>query len=320
MLHTPAVAWRPKLILLVLGASLGLVPVAVALGPALAEEPVLTGARNESRPAIAHARAGAVLVWTLSRPSGLTDVYLRKGSNPRIKLNRTGTAFSGDVDPPWVVYQHILSGQSDIRFYRLDRHKHVAAPRGLNTERWELRPQISGNWILFQRDRAGLARTDLLLLNRRTGAKRLLATGVYDLDRDLVSGQVKGNWATWEKCTPVCNAYLYNIGARVTTKLPKPSGPDPVNVWAPAVTAKGVVYAAQRVNDCGDAVQIVRYRRSGDPATGTALLTLPAGIDADHLFARTKGDGSVQVHYTRVTCGDQEKTDIYRFVDPAPPG
>jgi hypothetical protein len=311
---------RTRIALLALVASLGIVPAGLALVPGLTEEPDLNGPRNESQPAIGRARGVDVLVWSLSRPGrrDQSDVYLRKGANAKLKLNTKGLGYSGDIDAPWVVYQQAVGGASDIKLYRLDKRKRVALPPGLNTKQWEWRPRISGNWILFVRESSDASVKRIVLFNRRTRAQRVLDT-VRRASYSLVSAQINGNWATWYKCTPVCDGFLYNIAARAKTKLPKPAGPGHVNVWAPAVTKTGVVYAGQGPDDCGDAAQMVRYRRSGDPATGTVLLTLPAGTDFNGLYARTNGDGSVDIFYARVTCGSPETTDVYHVTDPAPP-
>ena len=194
-------------------AALGVVPAALALLPTLTEQPVLTGPRNETQPAIARASSADVLIWTQSRAGHRDqfDAYLRRGSGAKLKLNLRGLGFGGDVNPPWVTYQQIEGNKSDIKLYRLDKRKRVPAPRGLNTSQWERRPRMSGNWLLFARDRMSTPTTRLILFNRKTGAQRVLATGRYDGDNALSPGQINGNWAVWYKCSPVCDGFLYNI-------------------------------------------------------------------------------------------------------------
>ena len=103
------------------------------------------------------------------------------------------------------------------------------------------------------------------------------------------------------------------------TKLPKPSGPDPIFIWTLGVTKSGIVYAGQGPEGCGNSPTLVRYGRAGDLPTGTVIHTFPAGKDFNGTYVRSKADGSVDIYYARVTCSNPETTDIYRANDPAAP-
>jgi hypothetical protein len=312
---------RPGIAALGLAGTVAFGAAGLALATGSAEVPVRAGAANESQPAEARAGGKDILVWSQApkaRPNRWS-VYLRKGSGTTIRLNARGRGYNGDVEPPWVVYQQAVGGASDIKLYRLDKRKRVRLPRGVNTKHWEWRPRISGRWLLFGRQSVTSSRQTLVLFNRRTRAHRVLAA-VTQPKHLLIPGQVAGNWVVWYSCTPICSAFRYDIAGKKKLRLAKPAGgPDPIHVWAPAVTKRGVVYAGQGREGCGKSVQLVRYGRPGDAATGRPLVTLPAGIDLNTAFARTRPDGSVDVVYTRVACGPPTAFDIYRITDPPPP-
>ena len=278
---------------------------------------MLTGPANQVQPAQARANGKDILVWTQSGAAtpGRWNAFLRRGAGKAVRLNARGRGYNGDVSPPWVVYQQVVGGKSDLKLYRLDTRTRVALPKGVNTKHWEWRPRISGNWILFARESAASPRQTLLLVNRRTKATRTLAavTGVHDL---LVPGQIAGNWVVWNTCTPVCSSFRYSIAHRTKLKLGKPTGgSEPVHVYAPAVTRGGIVYAGQGPEGCGNGAQLVRYGRAGDPPAGTPLLSFPLGVDLSWTFARRKADGSVDVLYSRTTCSPPTGFDVFRITD-----
>jgi hypothetical protein len=293
----------------------------LALAGTPPEEPVLTGPAHQSQPAQARTKGKDILVWTQAAAAtpNRWNVFLRRGTSPAIRLNTKGRGYNGDVAPPWVAYQQVVAGKSDLKLYRLDTRKRVPLPAGINTKHWEWRPRISGNWILFGRESVTSSRQTLLLVNRRTKAKRTLAavTGDHDL---LVPGQIAGNWVVWNTCTPVCSAFRYGIEQRSKLKLGTPTGgSEPVHVYAPAVTKSGVVYAGQGPAGCGNGAQLVRYGGAGDPPAGTPLVSFPLGVDISWTFARRKADGSVDVLYSRATCSPPNGFDVYRITDPAAP-
>ena len=139
---------------------------------------MLTGPANQSQPAQARSNGKDILVWTQAAAAtpNRWNVFLRRGTSTAIRLNTRGRGYNGDLTPPWVVYQQVVGGKSDLKLYRLDTRKRVALPAGVNTKHWEWRPRISGNWILFGRESVTSSRQTLLLVNRRTKAKRTLAT------------------------------------------------------------------------------------------------------------------------------------------------
>jgi hypothetical protein len=315
------VSKRPGIAALGLVGALVLVVAGLALASGPTEEPVRAGPANEAQPAQARARGKDILVWSQSPAAkpNRWDVFLRRGTGPAIRLNTLGRGYNGDLAPPWVVYQQAVGRSSDLRLYRLDTRRRIALPRGVNTKHWEWRPRISGPWLLFGRQSVTSARQTLILFNRRTHARRILATVTRTKDL-LIPGQIAGNWVVWYACTPVCDAFVYGIAGKTKRRLAKPDGGGtPIHVWAPAVTRAGVVYAGQGRQGCGKSVQLVRYGGPGDPPTGTPLVSFPSGIDINSTYAQARANGSVDVVYTRVGCGTPATFDIYRITDPPPP-
>ena len=315
-LHTSVLVRHTKLLVAATLAALVVVPAGLAF---VAEQAVLNGPRDERVPGVARAKGIENMIWTQSRPGNLnaSDAWLRRGSRPKIKLNAKGVGHTGGIDPPWVVYQQIVENSSDIKLYRIDKRKRFDPPKGVNTKAWEWRPLISGKWLVFLRNGVNSATTKLILFNRGNRRSRELAR-ISNPNHDLITGQAHGNWVVWHKCSPVCDTFIYNIGAKKTTKLAEPAGPPALQQYSAGVTRDGVIYTGRSPAGCGVDVEIVRYRRAGDPATGTVIASLPDGIDFLGGFARKTADGSVEFFYSRGSCASEE-LDIYKITDPAPP-
>jgi hypothetical protein len=266
--------------------------------------PVLTGPLDELNLAVDRANGVDALVWEIyDTESDGSNVYLRKGSRPRIKLNKTGYAFAPDIEAPFVIYWQ----NGDLKLYRMDKGKHVALPARINTRAWERGPSISDKWIMFERERAADQR--ILLYNRKTGAMRVIAILRGDWPLELNSGEVNGNWAVWQRCISTCVVVRYNIATRTKTFAWSAAGS--LGLFSPSVTGKGVVYAVR-----SEDTELARYGGPGDPGTGTPILTLPSSAISG-TFARSKPDGSVDVYYSRNDYVD-DRTDVYRINDPAP--
>src|ERR1700694_4703971 len=162
-----------RLLGLLAGASV-LFAAATAANPlASAPVPVKASVRNEIFPAA----GGGYFTWSKSRRSSSSpfDAYLQRGINPAIKLNAKGTqGYAGGTDGVRVAYQEARGVKSDIRLFDLTTRRRNS-PAGVNTNRWEWRPSISGNWLLFNRGMifsTGLQQ--VLLKNLVTGELRVL--------------------------------------------------------------------------------------------------------------------------------------------------
>jgi hypothetical protein len=306
--------------LVVLVSIAALVAVGIALAQALLpEQPVFAWRPNERNPAADRDGSGTpVRAFSRSRSGhpNRYDAYVKEGTNPAQKLNRSGQGWTGGIDYPLVVYQRVASGQSDLRLYDLATDQYVDPPAGLNTGRWEWHPTISGDWILFGRDNTNDPTQRVKLHNSETHDERLLSSitrARYYLQPD----QVNGAWATFTRCTPWCNVIRYLILDETRIRLPKPVTARPRHQYAGAVTPTGAVYLVRSGPACGERVRIVRYDDArGDPEFGTIVATIPAGIDIAIAHARQNPDGSVDVFYDRVNC-NTGRFDIYKIKDPA---
>ena len=309
---------RSGLVLLTVGVGLVGASAAFAL---LAETPVLTSPRNEITPAAGVNASGSTefLVYARSRPNrpNVYDVYLRTTDTTTepdtvstVKLNTSGQGYGGGVDADRAVYQQVSAG-SDLRLYELATGAR-AEPAGVNSRQWEWHPTISGDWVLFGRRKFSRPRRDQILLkNLDTGELRVLASvrGI-----SLHPGQVNGDFATWFRCTDVCNSFVHEIGAEATTRLARPAASGIRHQYATAVSPDGEVYLARSGNGCGANAKIVRYG-SSDPATGTVVVALPRGVDMLAAFVRSRPTTGNELFYDRVNCGNR-RWDVYQVVDP----
>jgi hypothetical protein len=254
------------------------------------------------------------------------DAFLRtvnhsNGTITTTKLNTAGFGWGGGIDPVRriVVYQQVANGQSSLKQYRIPTRTRPALPAGVNSGFWEWAPTTSGEWLLFGRRKLSLPDWDRIVLFNRVTLESRRLDETTDSD-DLVPGQVNGDWVVWSRCVSLCNVFKYNVETDVETRLPRPDpdGDDPPHQWAPSVTADGTVYLARGGSGCGDSTKIVRFR-TGDPAAGTVVATLPQDrFDTASTYARSNPNGSTDVFYDRVSCRTG-KSDIYKLNDPAVP-
>jgi hypothetical protein len=307
---------RKGIILLVLAWALVAVPAALALLP---EHAVLTGARNDRNPAADWNGTESVLAWSRSRPANRNryDAWVKHGAAAPIKLNTVGQGWIAGMDYPFVVYQRVLDGASNLLLYDLSTDTRPDMPAGVNTERWEWHATLSGDWLLFGRDNNQTLLQRVVLHDMVMGTERLLVTN-QRRRHFIAPGQVNGNWATYTRCTPVCNVVVYDIGADTRTTLPKPPAATTPHQHASAVTDDGTVYLVRVGRRCGRNVRLVRYGPT-DPPTGVVIAQLPNGRNITYSFARENPlDGSVDLFYDRETCSN-ERWDVYKVTDP-PPG
>ena len=302
---------RRRLVVLVTLMALALVSAALA---ALQEQPVLSGVRNDRNPAADNTGTEDVLAWARSRRGhpNLFDAWVRVGSSPAIKLNTAGRGWIGGIDYPTVVYQRIVNGRSNLFLYDLSNGSRPPTPTGVNTAKWEWHPTISGDWLLFSRDNNATPTRRVILHNQATAEERLLAT-VSRRAHFLVAGQVNGNWATYTRCAPVCNAIRYDITAQTKKVLGKPATGTPLDQYGASVAADGTVYLARAGQSCGRSVKLVRFGAL-DPANGTVVARLPAGFDIFFSSVRDNADGGADVFYDRGRCAT-DRWDIYKIHD-----
>jgi hypothetical protein len=315
---------KGRIVLIVLVALVA-TPDAYALFP---EQAVLVGPRNDSLPAAGWNGNQRVLSWARSRPGypNRYDAWVKVGANARIKLNRRGFGFAGGIDSSMVAYQQVVNGRSNIRLYNLSNGIRRGPPLGVNTRKWEYRPAISGNWLLFGRDdnRGARPRIQRIILhNSMTGGERLLASIRQDRYQ-LLPGQVNGSdpfgfLATYTRCLGTCDVILYNVSTRSKTTLNKPDTGNDIHQYYPALTPSGTIYVARSGDACGRNVRIVRYRWNGPVGgIGTVVARLPRRRDIGWTSARESANGTVEVFYERVNC-ITGRYDVFKITDPPGP-
>jgi hypothetical protein len=135
----------------------------------------------------------------------------------------------------------------------------------------------------------------------------------------LASGQVNGDWATWESCDgdPVdswgnCQVYRYRIQTSETEILPNPG----LQQYGAGIASDGTAYAVRSGGSdtyaCGDGAVIVRVLPDG---TSDVVASLAGGKDANNVFAFEEADGSTVLYFDRVRCSDYAR-NVYRVALP----
>jgi len=273
---------------------------------------VKTSRLDEQLPAAATDGTTEYFAWSQNSRTRTNhfDAFLTRTGDPQVKLNRRGLGHVGGIEPPVVVYQQVVKGDSDLKIYNADTQARSDPPVGVNTSEYEWEPSISGDWLLFARQTSS---TQFVILRSLTTATEV----VLDQGRRFHhAGQVNGDYAVWTRCSKTtCNVVRREISTATDTILPKAS--DRLQYGA-AVTSAGIVYAARSSPKCGGNVKLVRFFGAGDPSGGRVVADLGAnGRDLWSAYARENDDGSVDVFYDRLLC-DRDRSDIYRVHDPHP--
>jgi hypothetical protein len=255
-------------------AAFGIVVVAAsAETPVATPTPVKASTRNEVTPGA----GGGYITWAKSRRGHphTYDVWAQQEGQTAFRVNAPNThGWAGGIDAPRLVYQQVKKGNSDIRFFDLVTRRRTNAPAGVNSKRWEWRPTISGEWLLFGRGVVYGGQTQYVLLrNLVTGEQRILDS-LRSRNGYLQAGQVNGNYAVWMKCPArsVCNVYRYDILARTTAPMPVTGQ----LLYGPSVTSTGTTYYGRSGQTCGSSAQLAKTTL--DAAT-TVVYSFPPGQD-----------------------------------------
>jgi hypothetical protein len=158
-------------------------------------------------------------------------------------------------------------------------------------------PSISGGWLLFTRQFSEPTVWKILLYDMASGRMRTLDRVSGPWARFAQSGQVAGDWATWQACTPYCKVFVSRISTRQTWMVPNP---EHRFQYAPSVTSDGSVYFAESHAACGG-VTIRRYRAGGQPIT---LAALAPSTDLSFTSARVLRNGHTELLYDATDCSD----------------
>ncbi len=299
-------------------------------GALLPEQVVRATPNAEQGPTAGRLSDGArVLAWTQWRgrtvDEGL-DAFLKVGAAAPFRLNLNGYASADGVDVPWVAYTVLRERQTDIRLYNIDTGAR-SAPAGVNTRQWESTATLSGDWMLFERERVERHTVEeerVVLFNRVTLEERILdQVGLLDCCR-VRPGQVAGDFVVWERCRNRCRVFRYRISTGETIRLKIPAAARRREQYAASVTPAGVVYAVRSGwwSGCGKrGLKLVRYFGAGDRATGTAIAARRHGTTVSRTFALARPAGGARVFLDR-EAGCQTwpsrvaPSDLVQVVDP----
>jgi hypothetical protein len=251
------------------------------------------------------------------------DAYFKRGTHPRVKLNTKGRGFLGGIDPPLVIYQQVVNGESNLRLFDYTTGVRSGPPQGVNSADWEWAPSISGDWISFGRD-DDESHDQWVLLESRSQLVQLELESVGLNSEQLYPGQVNGNFVVWTYCGLVCDVRKYEIPAdHIPTQeeiVPETlaKAPTATHQYAAAVTSTGTVYLTRIGDGCGVTPRIVRFGPS-DPAEGTVIASIGRGHDVagDGGYLRERSDGAVEYFFDRYDCSSG-RWDIYKVTDPPP--
>ena len=300
--------------LLGLGLTLALISVAGIAAAATPELVLNDPAVNERVPSA----SDGYLVWSANseaRPNRTHSYVMADGGDP-VRVNPAGTqSFEAAIDGTTVVYQEVTSDGADIWFYDVVSEERTPAPSGVNTPRWEYRPTLSGNWLLFTRLIPSKDSVRVVLFNLMTDV-RIVLRELPGRRHYLVSDQVNGDWATFESCRYLrgrfsnCQVFRYQISTEEFLKVPNPG----VQQYGGAVSADGTVYVVRTRNrdhwKCGSHTKLVRM----DGGNGTVIATLPDGRDSLTPFGLDEPGGSTTLYFDRYTCSSGA-SGIYRIPD-----
>ena len=284
-------------------------------GPAQAgtPQPVVASGVQEWEPAA----ADGFLAWarTSTEHPRHFDVVVRSGGEiHRVNPRRSAAAHpSIDLANPHLGDVVALSlGRNvhgdrrwDLAYFDLQTGARIPGPPGLNTDRSERQPSISGDHLLFARRNDDGGSNDAVLL--------------YDLSEDSITkldtarngvanaGAVNGDWVTWQKCGPsACKVFRHQLSAGNTTRL-RTAAPS---LWSPTIASDGTVFLVRSGHDCGQRSKILGVPVDGRTRTVAAFAP---GVDASDLYIH-EHDGDVDLYFSRVTCDDFD-FDVYRISD-----
>jgi hypothetical protein len=237
------------------------------------------------------ARPGHFDLWVKpdGSPRWRPTTHDTSGAHPAIEL---GNAHLGDV-LAW------SKGRADIwnlAFTDVTTHDPIPVPDGINTNRAEREPSVSGDHLLFARGpRSGSPYADTVVLyDLASDTSKILD----HTDRGLVNaGWVAGDYAVWQKCPGTfCSIFRYQISTDTTVRMPA----DVPVVYAPAVTSSGVVYYLRSGYACGQHTKVVEV--AADGVTKQTIYSFPDGVDGSDLFAYPNATKTVDLYLSRLPC------------------
>jgi len=229
----------------------------------------------------------------------------------RTKVNARHTVgYMGHMngDSGELVYQQIKSS-SDVLLYDIETDARTRAPNAVNTDLWEWSPSLSSGYILFGRNsfRQPTSPWKVILYDRETNGTKVLASSTFRR-QGIWPGQVTDAYATWTKCTSVCNVWYYDILAEETHKVPNPQ--ELVQYWGGVSEDTGQIYFASSAIGCGGP-DLMRWDPAGkgDPVVVTTLPSDQDLGDTMYVFADGVND---DLFFTQARCTRAAPQDIYK--------
>jgi ferredoxin len=259
------------------------------------------------------AAGGDWLAWSRGPTlGGDYDLHVRQTGQPATVLDagrfqEVGNIEIGGAHGDILVYSvKPGSGDSNIRFYDLPTGGVMSPPAGVNTDKDEDNPAISGEHLLFGRGPAGRAlSTRVILFNLTTSISTVVATA--PTGSTVLANSVRGDFASYTVCpsTGRCNSFRYRISTGGKVKMPNPNR---ATYWS-SVLSDGTVYFVQgSPRYCGVNTKIMRWR-NGSVAN---LYSLAQGIEVADLDA-VEGIGGPVVYFTRINCTNNAKSGIWKI-------
>jgi hypothetical protein len=270
------------------------------------DQPVRTTAANE----LAGAADGDWIGWS-EAPADAGGHYVamaaESGGDP-ITLSVPGRqAFVTGIEGTTAVFQQTdPSGSSNIYRYDLVHGSRTKFGPAVNTPGFEYHATLSQGRLLFGRLDLHTHRETVRVFTLSSATTRVVDGVENDETHFLVPGQIAGKFATWAKCLPKCNTYLWNRATDSITKLPNPSGK---NQWWPAVTPSGDVFYVREGVHCDSAARVVEDPLNGPPAV---ISPYSEGDTGTHLSADVHGD-TTDVYYSANDCGPPITYDLRRL-------
>ena len=239
------------------------------------------------------------------------NVYLQPPGD-RIKVNAAGTiAYYDNIeigDPTYgdrLVFMQLSGGNRNIKFWDVAAGGRSNPPDGVNTDKVESKPSISGRYLLFGRGPAsgGGYMTKVILFDLETGTGTVIdkapANGI------VFPGTVNGDWLSWTECSPSeCWAWRHQISTDQTTEVPSSAR----LVYTSAIGQDGTVWYVQSAIGCGANVKLRRHEIG---VGSTTVIDFPDGVDANVSDLDDSVDPR-RLYFDRVRCSNVDNWGIYR--------
>lgn len=257
--------------------------------------------------------SSGVLAWTQGKlfDERRASIFIRSGGERRRVTSRDDGAVLGSIDGTRLVYERYPSHSrySDIWFYDISTDRHRSAGNAVNTSQWEKYSSVSGDLLLFQRQRFLRRYGDFdhdvqrqILYNLASGQSQVLdeARG----NRQLQGGDIEGDWAVWGRCKYRCSMMRYNA---VTEELKRIRPFKRPLTYGFSITSEGTVYAAESGYGCGTRVLVTKHPVGGRPRV---VFSLRDKLDLSTTAVYDEG-GRTQLLYDRIQCRKRD-SDIFK--------